>query len=138
MPVIVNTTPDYQGSLNALKSASACFLPQCLGEEDRLAIEIIVRMRELAVVPGGTNYNLATLEVAAKQWLHSLSKDERQALSLYLDLQNAMTEGAQFPYGTSINGLKRDAKCALCLGTEAKRNLILFLKWKLNTLNEPE
>jgi hypothetical protein len=129
---------DYKSNLNALKVASTCFLPQCLGGEDRLAIQLHIRMKNLAVVAGGVNYSLKTLESAAAQWLHNLSEDERQSVALYLDLQNAIGAGAQFTSGTGINGLKKDAKCIACLGIEAKRNLLLYLKWKLNTLGEPE
>lgn len=128
---------DFKNSLNELKVASACYLPQCLGENDRLSLDIAIRLKDLAVVPSGTNYSLAAAKSAAALWLHNLSEDERQAIDLYLDLQSAINHGAQFPNGTTVNGLKKDAACIACMGLEEKRNLALFLKWKLNSLGEP-
>lgn len=128
------TTPT---GLNDLKIVSGCYLPQCLGEDDRLAIEIMIRLKHLAVIPNGTNYSLAAAQAAAALWLHRLSPEERSAIELYLTLKNATNDGAQFPNGTTVNGLKKDAKCAFCMGIEAKRNLALFLKWKIETLGKP-
>jgi hypothetical protein len=115
-------------------------MPQCMGEQDRLAIEIYLRMKELAVAPGGVNYNLKSAKVAAAQWLQSLSRDERQAIGLYIDWQNAIYNGAQLTAAeqTSANALRISARMGEGLGAELQRNLLLFLKWKLNSLDEPE
>jgi hypothetical protein len=126
------------GSLVSIKGASSCYLPKCLGTDDLLAIRISLALKHLAVTPGGANYSFADAKKQAALWLHQLSQSERDAMDLWLSLQNALNAGAQFPNGTSINGLKLDAKCIMCLGIEAKRNLLQWLKWKLNTLGEPE
>lgn len=129
---------DYKNNLNELKAASACYLPQCLGEADRLALEVIVAMKDLAVVPNGVNYSVPALMSAASLWIHQLSKAERSAVAFYIDLQNAIDDGAQFANGTGVSGLRKDAKClqASCVGQEELRNLLLFLKWKLNKVGQ--
>jgi hypothetical protein len=129
---------DYKSTLNDLKIAATCFMPQCMGEKERLAIELHIRLKDLAAVSNGTTYTVASLLVAAKAWT-DLRKDERQAIGLYLDLQNAIADSSVFPSGSTANGLKIDSRCVTqCMGEEQLRNLNLFLKWKLNTLGEAE
>jgi hypothetical protein len=121
---------------NVLLTQAKCFLPACIGPDDREAIEIYVRVAELAAV-GGTDYrtNLAKLLVDAKGW-QALVEDHRRAVTLWIDVLNATNNGATI--ATDINSLRTGSKCYLCLGWETKKALKLFLKCQLNKLDQPE
>lgn len=121
---------------NQLAIQAACFSANCLGPDDREAIDIHARVRELAAI-GGTSYigHLPQLLVDAKSWSR-LDEDTRRTITLLLDIDNAINKGASFP--TDINSLRRDSRCYLCLPWEQKKNVKLFLKCRLNLLGQPE
>lgn len=119
--------------LNAIKAAAACFMPQCLGETDREALEILVRY-ETAVAEGMPQLTLHELDAAAASWAQ-LSESERKAICLWIDLQNAIGEGADFGGDTSVNHLLELAKCYKCIGTARRKGIMLFLKC-VNTVEE--
>jgi hypothetical protein len=122
--------------LNTLLAASKCLQETCTAEEERFAIDLLARVTELAAA-GGTDYrtNLTKLQNDAKQF-QVLFKSQREAIALYIDLQNVVAVSPSF--NTEINALKAAAKCYECLGHEWKKNLMLFLKCQLNSLGRPE
>lgn len=130
MAVTIDCGPD------TLAKASACLGPLCLGPDDREAIDVFVRVQELAAI-GGTDYrnNLAQLVKDTKGY-GKLDEDTRRRIALQLDIYNAINKGATFD--STINGLKVGAKCYLCLPWEQRRNIKLFLKCQLNKLSAPE
>ena len=122
---------------NDLVVASRCFIEPCASDAERQAIDILIRVKDLAAV-GGTDYSDPTALQAAFAGFNRLTKIERNAIALYLDLQNAITDGAVFPSGTDINGLKKDARCFLCIPKERRKQMLLALKCALNSLDEAE
>lgn len=122
----------------ALIKAAACFGPQCIGPDDREAIDVYVRMLELKAV-GGTDYTgpsgLKQLLIDAKGW-QPFSEDERRMITLQLDVDNAINKGAVF--ASDINSLRKNSKCILCVGWETRRAIKLYLKCQLNALGAPE
>lgn len=130
---------DYKQNLNQLLVASTCFMPQCMAEAERLGIEIYLALKLLAVSPGGVNYDLKAAKIAAAQWLHVLGKEQRQAISVYIDWQNSLSNGAQIPSPQNSNAksLTQVVKGELAMGLEAQKNLLLYIKWRLNTLDQP-
>jgi hypothetical protein len=128
-------------ALNALVAASTCFTT-CRMEEGRLAIDLYVRSMELAGVSGQPNYTgvkgLAQLRQDASAWNSQvLNPALREAIALYLDIQNAVAVNAAFT-GTGLNALSTASNCFACLDHETKKNLLLYLKWRLNSIGEPE
>jgi hypothetical protein len=123
-------------SANALLVASACFSDQCLGPDDREAIQLVAMFHELAAV-GGTNYvgNLPQLLKDAASW-QILNEDQRRQIVTYMTVVNAIKNGAGM--SLNMNTLRAQSKCALCLPWEQKKNVELFLKCQLNALNEPD
>ena len=121
---------------NKLAIAAACFLPNCLGPDDRQAIDVHVRVYELQAV-GGINYigNVPQLLKDTASWTR-LDEDTRRCIALYLDIQNALNKGAVF--ATDINSLRAKSKCYLCIPWELRRAILLFLKCQLNALGAPE
>ena len=126
----------FSCDLNTLLANSRCFLENCLSEEEREAIELYVRVQNLAAA-GGADYrtDLTALQNAAKEW-QVLFCTQRKAISLYIDIQNSIANGASFDQ--DVNSLKAAAKCYECLGKEWKKNLLEFLKCAINSLGEPD
>lgn len=122
---------------NALVVAARCFIEPCCSEAEREAIDILLRVQEL-VADGYTDLSDPTLLQQTFSGYNRLSKNERRAMALYLDLQNAIAEGATFPDGTDISGLKKAARCYLCIPKERRRDILLGLKCLLNSRDEPE
>lgn len=127
--------------LNALLKASVCLQQECLSEPDRLARDIIIRIAELAAA-GGANYtasgsSVAGLMKAAKQWTGGLilNCQNRQAIGLYLDYQNAVANGATLlpiaNFGVASAQLRH-------LSEDTLKDLALFLKCQLNSIAKPE
>jgi hypothetical protein len=134
---------DYKTNLNDLLTASECFWG-CWKEEEMMAVELEVRALELAGNAGAPNYTgaagVALLVQNAKAWSYQvLDAAKRQGIGLYLDQQNAAVVNAATPNGAgSANTIKAASTCYSCVPFEQKKNYLLFLKWKLNTLGEPE
>lgn len=129
---------DYKScNANDLVAAAACLTEPCTTELEREAIDIVVRVAELKAV-GGTDYtsNLKQLLIDANGY-RTLRQNQRCAIATYLDWQNAIFNGATFTDNT-VNGLKKEARCVECLGKEDKKAVLLFLKCKLNSVDEPE
>ncbi len=123
---------------NALAAAASCFGPNCCGPDDRRAIDLHVRIQELAAI-GGIDYRGMTghakLAVDTKGWLR-LDEDTRRQITLLLDIDNALKKGAVFP--TDINSLKSAARCYLCTPWEQRQAMLLYLKCQLNSVGAPE
>jgi hypothetical protein len=138
-----NALSPGQSALNALLAASACFWG-CWKEEEMLAVELEVRALELAGNAGQPNYTgaagLAQLVQDAKAWSYQvLDASKRQGIALYIDQQNAFAVNAATPMGPgSVNVLKAASACFQCIPFQQKKNYLLYLKWKLNGLGEPE
>ena len=130
--------PNYLGcDPNALLVASKCFLEPCSSDAGREAIDILLRVRQLIAL-GGTDYSNPTVLQQAARGYNRMSPNERKSISLYLDLQNALTDGATFADGTDINGLNKGARCFMCIPRERRKDALLFLKCQLNSLDKPE
>lgn len=131
MPQVIVCTPA------ALIKAAACFSPQCLGPDDREAIDTYVKIQELKA-SGGTDYTgtagLKQLLIDSKGFT-PFSEDERRMIILQLDVDNAINKGAVF--ATDINSLKAGSKCILCVGWETRKAAKLWLKCQLNALGAP-
>lgn len=120
---------------NALVAASACFGPQCLGPDDREAIELIAMVNELAA-SGGINYvsNFSKLLADSASW-SILNEDQRRSIVTYVTVVNAINAGASITL--NINSLRTAAACALCLPWEQKKNVKMYLKCLLNSMDDP-
>lgn len=126
-------------NLNALLKDSSC-LQLCFGEESLLAFDLVVRIAALAD-EGSTNYTgaggLTKLLSDARAWVANgqLNKNSRAAIASFIDWQNALEEGGTVP--TTVNGVMKLSAGYRALDPETKRNLILYLKCRLNSLDEP-
>lgn len=136
----VDTNPKYLGcDINQLAAASACLYRLCADEETRLAIDLYLRISELAI--DSDDYSgkagLLALTIAAKGWIGNgtLNANKRQAIATFIDWQNAIIEG--YPVPTAVNDLFAKVSCYRCLDPETKRNLLLYLKCRLNQIDEP-
>lgn len=127
---------NFTCDLNTLLADAKCFLEVCLGEADREAIEIYLRVQNLKA-SGGADYttNLNALLQDSRQW-QVLACNQRKAISLWIDMQNALDNGASF--SQNVNDLKKGANCYACLGHELKKNVLEFLKCSINTLGKPD
>jgi hypothetical protein len=135
----VSPAANYLGcDVNKLLAASSC-LQWCVSEEEQLALEIYVKTTELAVdsddytIVGGTSKLLSD----AKAWIGNgvLNPTNRKAIALYIDLVNAVNEGANLSLTTPsfpVHAMKY-----LQMDPETKRNLLLYLKCRLNSIDEP-
>lgn len=123
-------------NVRALINASKCFLEQCMSEHDRESIRIFARVKNLAA-SGGTNYlnNLNGLLQASKDW-QVLSGTQRSAIDLYIDITNAINNGATID--TSPDELMVAARCYRCLGHETRKQILGFLKCAINNLGNPD
>jgi len=126
----------FDTTLRSLLEVSKCFRMPCMGEYDRNAILLAVRVANLAAA-GGADYtgDITALETAAKEW-QVLSEEQRDAIKLYIAIQNAIANGATIDQ--DANALKELAKCYACIGEELRQNLLLFLKAEINTLELPD
>lgn len=132
---------DYKTNLNDLVKAASCY-ETCWMAEEMAAVELYVRAMELAGNAGQPDYTgkagLALLVQDAKAWSNQvLDGAKRDAIGLYLDLQNAIYVNAALT-STDINSLSKAATCYACLSWERKKNYLAYLKWRLNSLHEPE
>jgi hypothetical protein len=134
----VTPTTNYLGcDVNQLLKASAC-LQWCVSEEDRLALELYVRCAELAVDSDDyTALGTAKLLSDAKAWIGNgtLNPTNRQAIALYIDVLNAVNEGANMSLTTPR--FPAQAMQFRSLDSATKRNLLLYLKCRLNSIDEP-
>jgi hypothetical protein len=133
---------NYQGcNLNRLLTDGACFRDGAgIFEDNREAIDVYLRERALAAA-GGPDYVAAGFNVLladAASWIAPtliMTCDQRQAVALQIDLENAIFDGATFP--TDINSLKASSRHALSLGKEQRRNLMLYLRCQINSRGKP-
>ena len=130
---------NYQScDLNALLTASTCFW-SCLKEEEILAVELYVRIMEFAGL--GTDYTgkagLLRLQQDSGAWNSQvLDPIKRQGVALYIDQQNAINNNAATI--SDAKAAKAASACYSCIPFESKKNLLLFLKCKMNSVNKPE
>lgn len=130
-------------NLNRLLTDAACFTDRAgIFEDNREAIAVYLAEEALIAV-GGTNYTgaggFANLLADAASWVATplvITCDQRQAVALQIDLENAIGDGATF--SANINDLKANSCHALSLGKETRRNLLLFLKCQINKTGKPE
>lgn len=134
---------DYKSCDPAKLAAAAYPFQSALNEEERLAVELVMRAAELKAV-GGTDYtgglagvNKASVDAKGFTGSQGFEQPDRQAIALYIDLQNAIFNGAS-TLPTTPSGLRALAQCWMCKDTNTKRNLLLFFKCKLNSLDQPE
>lgn len=127
---------NFSCDVNTLLANSKCFTEPCISEDEREAIELFVRVENLAAI-GGTDYrnSLTQLQIDAKDW-QTIFPNQRKAMELFMDVENAIDNGASF--STNINDLKNSARCYECLGHEQKKRLMSFLKCAINTLGKPD
>lgn len=130
--------PNLACDPNGLAINAKCFSNQCLGPDDREAIEVYAMMQELKAI-GGTDYTgtngIQQLLIAAKGW-QRLDEDTRRAIILYITVQNALGKGAVF--ASDINSLRAASKCILCIGWETRKNIKLLLKCLINQQQAPD
>ena len=127
---------NFSCDVNYLLAQSACFMDSCMGEADRDAIELAIRVQNLKA-SGGADYttDIHGLLVAAKTF-QPLACHQRKAISLWIDLQNALDNGAVFAH--DVNSLKALAKCYECIPMETKKNTLEYLKCSINSLGKPD
>lgn len=127
---------NYTCDVNALLKDAACFLEWCMSDQQRLAIEIYLRVKNLAA-SGGTDYSSDLNKLLQDSKVYqALSANQRKAINLWIDMQNAVDNGASI--NQNVNALAKAAKCYECLGIETKKNVLEFLKCSINTLGKPD
>lgn len=121
-------------NLDQLAQDSRCFL-QCFSPEERDAIRIYLSILSLQAL-GGTDYreDLTALLEAAKEW-QVLSEEQRDAMQLKMDVENATDNGATFD--SDVDSLKAQALQTLTIGREHRKNVLLFLECAINALGAP-
>jgi hypothetical protein len=128
---------NYTCDANQLITNAACFRDGCMGKDERDSIDVYLRVANLAAAAGGANYltDLNGLLQAAKLFQIFYASD-RDAIELWIDMQNAVFNGAII--NETPSSLAAKAKCYLCLGRETRKNVLTFLKCALNTLDQPD
>lgn len=132
--------PAFSCDLNTLIHDSACLRDLCLGQPDRDAVDIYVRILNLAAI-GGTDYSvsggLTRLLADSRAW-QLRACDELKAIDLYIDIENAIDNGASFP--PSQAALAQAVSClgGKCIGKEQARGVLSFLKCAINSLGKPD
>ena len=126
----------YNCDPNALLIASKCFLDPNIGVEQRKAIELHARVKELQAL-GGANYagNISALMLAAAKW-RLMMNNQREAISTYRTVQDSVTNGSGI--ATDINSLKKASSCYLAIGSEDKKNLLAFLSCSIGVFNKSD
>jgi hypothetical protein len=123
--------------ISTLTKSAACFMPQCMGEDEREAISVVTAIYDLAA-SGGTDYTrdlsagISQLGQDATCW-SCLSKGERQAITTELDYESALADGASFPADKT---LKQLAKPFVVIGKERRAAILLYLKCALATYDQ--
>jgi hypothetical protein len=122
-------------SLPALIAASSTFGSNTISRDERLAIQVYLMMAGLAAA-GGNNYtaSIQTLQQNAESW-YPLNRDQRNAIGLYIEMQNAVNEGASITQ--TVASLRNAAKCLVCIPPQNLEAIMLFLQCQLNALNKP-
>jgi len=128
----------FSCNLNTLIQSAKCLSDICVSQSDRDAINIYVRVANLAA-SGGTDYrsNLSGLLKDSILW-QKQSCDTLKAVSLWFDILNANDNGAGI--STDPKVLLAAAKCmrGTCLGKEETRGVLDFLKCSINQLGKPD
>lgn len=129
-------TPNYTCDPNTLIVNAKCFRDLCMGKDERDSIDLYLRAANLAAV-GGADYrtNINAMLTAGKKF-QIFQASDRDAIELWIDMQNAIYNGAII--NQSVSQLARSAKCFLCLGRETRKNMMTFMKCSLNTLDQPD
>lgn len=124
--------------VNTLLRNARCFMQPCLSEEDRDGLEIYFRIQALRSA-GGKDYTgsagLRQLQIDGKGY-QPLFKEQLSAIELWIDMENALNNGAGF--SQNINDLERAVTCYECLGHMTKKRLKTYLKCLLNQIDQPE
>lgn len=127
----------FSCNINSLIQSSKCLSAACMADPDRSAIDIYVRVANLAA-SGGTDYrnNLTKLLKDSVQW--QKSAETLRAVSLWMDILNANDNGAGL--STNPKVLLSAARCmrASCLGKEQTRGIKEFLKCSINAQGKPD
>jgi hypothetical protein len=120
--------------------ASNCLQELCLSENEREAFELYVKVQNLNAI-GGANYTgaqgFASLMSDSKQW-QPLFCDQRKAIEAWIDMDNALDNGASF--NTNINAIKADPvfMLALAMGREFRKNTTSYLKCAINSAGKAD
>lgn len=124
--------------VNTLLRNAKCFKQPCMAEEDREALEIYVRIQALKAA-GGKDYTgsagLRQLQIDGKDY-QTLFPEQLKAIELYMDMINALNNGAGF--SQKVNDMERASTCYECLGHMQKKRLMTYLKCLLNQIDQPE
>jgi hypothetical protein len=117
-----------------LVAASTAFLEPNMGESERDAIDLYIRVANLAAA-SGADYtgDINALLTAAAGW-KVLDCNQRKAISLYIDMQNAVNNGAILSQATVLENFR----CYQCIGTETRKQVLEFLKCAINNLGKPD
>lgn len=132
--------PLFSCDLNTLIRESACLRDLCMSQSDRDALDIYVRILNLAAI-GGTDYSvsggLTRLMQDSAGWQRRAC-DEIKAIDLYIDMENAIENGASFP--PSQSALEQAVVCLTgkCLGKEQTRGILSYLKCQINSSGKPD
>jgi hypothetical protein len=125
--------------LNYAIKQSACLGESCVGTPDLDALDIWVRIKELATIAGAPDYssNLTQLSKDAALWIQADS-NTIQRVGVWQDLQNANGGGAGL--GNDLKAILKQAKClrVACIGKSKARGLKAYLKAYLNAYGAPE
>jgi hypothetical protein len=121
--------------INTLIGRAKCLSKPCLGSQDWEGIEIYARIAGLAAA-GGADYTSDpdALFNAAKAF-QVVPGDTRKAIDLLFSLDAANDNGATVSYDPNV--LKAKAAGYISLGTELQKQLNLFLKCALTSLDKP-
>lgn len=124
----------YTCNPNTLAIASTCFLEPSSGEQERRAIELHARVKELSAI-GGANYdgNIAALMTAAGRW-RKFSCNQREAIGTYRTVQDSIANGSGI--SANINALKKSSRCYKAIGKEDQKNLLAFLSCSIGVFNK--
>lgn len=132
--------PTFTCDLNTLIQDSACLRDLCLSQSDRDAVDIYVRILNLKAI-GGHDYTVSgglhQLMADSSAW-QKRACDELKAVDLYIDIENAIANGATFPPTQADIAVAVTCLGGKCLGREQTRGMLSFLKCAINVLGKPD
>lgn len=126
--------------INQLLTDSKCISGHCVSGAEWDAVDIAVRVANLAALAaseGGEDYtgDLTRLLTDARSWM-ALNCGTRKQVDLWMDIINAMAHGAPEP--VDLDTFLASVSCYRCLGYETRKNLLLYLKCRINSLTWPD
>lgn len=132
--------PLFSCDLGTLIHESACLRDLCMSQSDRDAVDIYVRILNLAAI-GGTDYSvsggLTKLMADSAAW-RKRACDEIKAIDLFIDIENAIDNGASFPPNSAALAQAVTCLSGKCLGKEDTRGMLSYLKCSINQLGKAD